>query len=551
PTPETPKEEKKEEDNSPPPPLQIDLEGIQHRIEPFPLKEANYTQIWAIPGKVLLSHRPILGSLDQSWYNGSEPPAHATLEVFDLQTQKTKTFPFTITHFKATKDGKKLIYQAGYKLRVVDAEPAENDSPTQEPGPESGFLDLNRLKVEVIPEVEWQQMFEEIWRLQLHHFWVEDMSGVDWHQVKKRYRPLLPRVASRSEFSDLIWEMQGELGTSHAYELGGDYRKGPQYKQGFLGAEFRFDPDKQTYRIEKILQGDPWQEDYASPLQRIGVNAKPGDYLIAINGQPLHKDFSPAQALVHQANQEVELTLEQNGQQRTVPVKTTGSEFPIRYRDWVENNRNYVLQKTKNRVGYLHIPDMGPRGYAEFHRYYLAELEKDALIVDVRYNRGGHVSQLLLEKLARKRLGFDLPRWGQPEPYPADSVLGPLVAITNEYAGSDGDIFSHCFKLMKLGKLVGKRTWGGVIGIWPRHKLVDGSITTQPEFSFWFVDVGWKVENHGADPDVEVEITPQDWAQYKDPQLDAAIEILLKELEENPPQLPKFDNKPNLALPFS
>src|SRR5207302_966170 len=203
---------------------------------------------------------------------------------------------------------------------------------------------------------------------------------------------------------------------------------------------------------------------------------------------------------------------------RTVVVSTLRDDRPARYREWVSANRARVHEATGGRVGYVHVPDMGARGYAEFHRSYLAEVEHEALIVDVRFNGGGHVSQLVLEKLARRRIGYDVSRWGEPEPYPADSPSGPLVAVTNEHAGSDGDIFTHCFKLLGLGPVVGKRTWGGVIGISPRHALVDGSLTTQPEYAFWFSDVGWSVENYGADPDFEVDIRPQDHVAGADPQ---------------------------------
>jgi tricorn protease len=192
---------------------------------------------------------------------------------------------------------------------------------------------------------------------------------------------------------------------------------------------------------------------------------------------------------------------------------------------------------------------MGPRGYSEFYRYYSIEAERDSLIIDVRYNGGGHVSSLILEKLARKRLGYDYSRWGAPVPDPPESVLGPMVAVTNEHAGSDGDMFSHAFKMLKLGPLVGKRTWGGVIGISPRYRLVDGSITTQPEYSFWFSDAGWKLENYGAVPDIEVEITPQDYAAGQDPQLDKAIELILAAMRENPPRVPEAASRPRLPLP--
>ncbi len=234
---------------------------------------------------------------------------------------------------------------------------------------------------------------------------------------------------------------------------------------------------------------------------------------------------------------------------RYAVVEALAGEAACRYRAWVETCRHLVHEATEGRIGYVHVPNMGVRGYAEFHRGYLAELTRDGLIVDVRFNGGGHVSQLLLEKLARKRIGYDLSRWGGLTPYPAESVAGPIVALTNEHAGSDGDIFSHSFKLMKLGPLVGKRTWGGVIGISPRHPLVDGTTTTQPEYSFWFEDIGWNLENHGAAPDIEVDIAPHDYAAGRDPQLERAIAEALRLLVLKPVVLPRLEEIPSRALP--
>jgi tricorn protease len=258
----------------------------------------------------------------------------------------------------------------------------------------------------------------------------------------------------------------------------------------------------------------------------------------------------PARLLVNQADQEVELTIRRgDGPARTITVKAISDEQPGRYRDWVEANRARTHERTGGRVGYLHIPDMGPHGYAEFHRGFLAEYDREGLVVDVRFNGGGHVSGLLLQKLARRRLGYDFPRWGVPEPYPAESPRGPMVAVTNEWAGSDGDIFSHTFKLLGLGPLIGKRTWGGVIGIWPRHQLADGTVTTQPEFSFAFDDVGWRVENYGTDPDVEVDITTQEYAQGVDSQLERAIDLALEAVEASPPHTPDPADRPRLSPP--
>jgi tricorn protease len=348
-----------------------------------------------------------------------------------------------------------------------------------------------------------------------------------------------------------MWEMQGELGTSHAYEIGGDYPTQPRYDQGFLGADLRYDAEADCYLIERIVEGDVWDAAAGSPLCRPGVNVKNGDRLLAVNGRKVGRALSPGELLVNQAGLEVLLSVANadGGGQRTVAVKTLRDETPARYRAWVEANRARVHALTDGRVGYVHIPDMGAHGYAEFHRGYLAEVAREGMIVDVRFNGGGHVSQLIIEKLARRRLGYAIERWGEPGPYPMHSVLGPIVGITNEYAGSDGDIFSHVFKLMKIGPLIGKRTWGGVIGINMRNPLVDGGLTTQPEYSFWFNDVGWQVENYGTDPDIEVDIAPQDYVAGRDPQLERAVAEAQRLLAEQPPTLPDFGARPRLAPP--
>jgi tricorn protease len=543
--------DQKQADISGKPTVNIDFEGIESRVVGFPVSEGRYGQIWGLKGRVLFSSAPIQGSLDLNWFS-TEPEATATLESYSFAEQKQETIATHVTNFKVLRESETLIYRSKNRLRVCEITSLEQNKPVEsEPGRKSGWLDLQRVRVSVVPEKEWQQMLQEIWRLQKEHFWTANMSGVDWERVYHRYLPLLERVSTRSEFSDLVWEMQGELGTSHAYELGGDYRKEPDYKLGFLGADFVFDPATNAYRITHIVPGDSWNEKADSPLHQLGVNIKVGDRLLAIGGQRVGINCPPQALLVHQAGCEVSLTVAQadGKESRTVTVKTLTNEMPARYRAWVEANYLKIQGATSGRVGYLHIPNMGPQGYAEFHRYYFAEAQKEALIVDVRFNGGGHVSQLILEKLARTRIGYYVSRWGKPEPYPDDSVWGPMVALTNEYAGSDGDIFSHCFKLMKLGPIIGQRTWGGVIGISPSHGLVDRSLTTQPEFSNWFTDVGWGVENYGTDPDIPVEISPSDWAQGKDPQLERAIQVALAQLDQNPMKLPSFEDRPHLPLP--
>ncbi|MGL4651705.1 MAG: S41 family peptidase, partial [Caldilineaceae bacterium] len=569
--------------------LRIDLDGIAQRILPFPVPDGRYGQIRAISGKVLFTNFDVVGTLDNRDWDDDDTQL-GTLRAWSFKDFKSEVLVDRVGWFDLSRDRKKLIYGSGRRLRVISA----GDKPNSDSGHSrrTGWVDLSRIKVSVDPLAEWQQMFREAWRLQRDHFWSEDMNSVDWHAVFDRYFPLIARVSTRLEFSDLIREMQGELGTSHTYEVGGDYRPAPYYGLGFLGATLAWDAQRGGYRVAAIAPGDPWVRDAHSPLAATGIDVKVGDLLVGVNGQRVDAATSPAQLLVHQAGQEVLLTFAElpesaapalsttpavpatsaatetdvtvqapegapapddaaasDQQLRSVVVRTLRSETLAYYRTWVEQNRNRVHELSKGRVGYVHIPDMGPSGYAEFLRGYLAETDRDAMVVDVRYNGGGHVSQLILEKLARRRIGFESSRWGGVNPYPSDSIAGPQVALTNEYAGSDGDIFCHSFKLLKLGPLVGKRTWGGVVGINPRHPLVDGTVTTQPEYGFWFEDVGWNVENYGTDPDIEVDYTPQDYAAGRDPQLERAVAEALRLLELQPVLRPDFATRPSLAQP--
>ncbi len=539
-------------EKEPPKSIKIDLHGIKDRVEAFPVAESVYEGLAAAGERIYYLSYEIEGARGGSWFD-DELPAKATLKVFDLKKLEESIFVRRISNFKVSADGTVIVCRIGKRLRFVRAlkEAKEVLPKDMKPSRRTGWIDLSRLKISIDPVSEWKQMFKEAWRLQRDYFWVPDMSGINWKGVLRRYLPLVEQVACRSEFSDLLWEMQGELGTSHAYELGGDYRPSPSYNLGFLGADFSYNVKRKAYQFKHIIKGDIWEKGNQSPLLRPGVNIKEGMLLLAIEGKKLDRGTTPGSLLVNRAGQEIQLTVaNRNGRnRRNVCVKTIGNEIPLRYRDWVESNREYIHKKTKGRVGYVHIPDMGANGYAEFHRYFLTELDYDGLIVDVRFNGGGHVSGILIGKLARKRLGYDLTRWMGTFPYPSESTAGPMIALTNEYAGSDGDIFSHAFKLMKLGKLIGRRTWGGVIGIWPRNWLVDGTITTQPEFSFWFKDVGWGVENYGTDPDIKVDITPKEYVRGVDAQLNFTIKEILKELVKHPPLKAKFGKRPKHNFP--
>lgn len=527
-------------------PIEIDFDGISQRIEEFPVDAMIMGGIAAIPNKLFYYKYDYTKILEDN------QEQKVDIYCYDLQKLEEQLFIAGVNSYTFNIDRSAMIYWVNKQLRIISTKrDPKSELPKEiKPGRASGWIDLNRFKVEIEPLEEFKQMFREGWRLQKYFYWNEKLSNIDWNKVYKRYYPLVDRIGCRGEFSDLMWEMQGELGTSHCYEFGGDYRIGPSYPMGKLGVDWSFDPKKQQWKISRIIKGDFWQSKNRSPLMSLGINIPEGSIVKEINGISLSAEQTPERCLVNYAGTQVQLTVtdSRGRNKRVVTVSPINNEFGGRYRDWVEDNREYVHLKSKGKVGYIHIPDMSRDGLKEFHRYFLTELDYEGIVVDVRYNGGGSVSPLLLEKLARKRIGYDCTRWFGHEPYPGEAPAGSLVCLTNEQAGSDGDIFSHAFKLMKLGKLIGKRTWGGVIGIWPRNWLVDGTMTTQPEFSFWFKDVGWGVENYGTDPDIEVDIMPQDYAQGIDPQLDMAIKIVLEDIKKYPPLKPDFTHMPDLSL---
>ena len=521
----------------------IDFEDIATRIIEVPISESRFSDSISFKDNKLY----YIANMDYDDHG----PGSGDLKYYDLVNLEEKIFLSKVTDFNIYDD--KILINKDNTLRIlpITSPPTKEVISNSKYNEKSGLINLNRIKLEINPIDEWKQMYSEAWRLQRDYFWVSNMSGINWKKIYDRYYKLIDRLGSRGEFSDLIWEMQGELGTSHCYEMGGDYKPIRNYYQGLLGSDLSFSEKENAYEIKKIYKGDVWCNPQ-SPLLRPGLNINKGDYIKKVNCNTLTKKLTPGHFLVNQANTEISLQIidKKTKKRRTVTVKTLIDQKILQYRDWVEHNKQYVHKKSKNKIGYIHIPDMGVHGFAEFHRHFLTEISYDGLVVDVRYNGGGHVSQLLLSKLARKRLGFDLTRWMGTEPYPIESPGGPMVAITNEFAGSDGDIFSHSWKMMNLGKLIGKRTWGGVIGIWPRNSLVDGTMTTQPEFSFWFKDVGWNVENYGAEVDIEVDNLPQDNINGIDNQLDKGIDIVKKELTKKGSVLkPDFTNKPNLKLP--
>ncbi|HEV3088001.1 MAG TPA: PDZ domain-containing protein, partial [Candidatus Elarobacter sp.] len=403
-----------EDDKKPKVEVIVEAAGLPQRMLAFPVDEGAYDRIAAAKGRAIFSRFPVRGIRPNDRdHEGSE----GELIAYAFEDQRSAALASEVEDFVLGSDGRTLVYASHGKLRAIDAtgdlpEDGDEEKPLPEPGRRTGWLDLGRISVLVEPRAEWRQMLREAWRLQRENFWDPQMSGIDWDAVLPRYDALLEKVRTRNELSDVIWEMQGELGTSHAYESGGDKPLPPQYKRGFLGADIVWDDALKAYRVQRILRGDPWNREADSPLAEPGVDVKEGDLIVAIGGRTVDAQNGPGALLVNQAGRDVVLSIVRGAGStpRRVLVRTLRDERMLRYRAWVDANRTQVQLRTKGRVGYVHIPDMGPWGFAEFHRGYLTEFDRDGLIVDVRYNRGGHVSALLLEKLARKRVGYDVSR---------------------------------------------------------------------------------------------------------------------------------------------
>ncbi|MEX2653741.1 MAG: S41 family peptidase [Acidimicrobiia bacterium] len=526
--------------------VDVALDGLMDRAQVVPVPPGHLSHLAYGMGRLFFVVQPIVGSRPVSW--GPAEPPKGTLMAWDFGADKADQVAEGVSGVTLSADGKVVAIRVDRRLRVVGVGWKDDKSAKDGSGRESGWVDLERVRVEVHRTEEWRQMYSEAWRLQRDLYWFESMGGVDWMAVHDRYATLVDRVGSRAEFSDLLWEMQGELGTSHAYEMGGTYRPEPRVTLGRLGVDVEW--SRGAWRITKVPIGDSWDGAAASPLSAPGVEAKPGDRLLEVNGHTLDRDTDVGETLVDHGGLSVPVTLARGrSRPRSVVVKALGDETLLRYRDWVESNRRAVHEATDGRAGYLHIPDMMGWGYSEFNRGWLAEVERDGLVIDVRFNRGGNVSQLLLQRLLRRRLGFRVTRWSDATGFPYESPTGPMVCLTNELAGSDGDIFSHTFKLHGLGPLIGTRTWGGVVGIWPQQSLVDGTVTTQPQFGTWFSDVGYSVENYGTDPDIEVVTTPQDHATGRDPQLEQGIEELLVRIAAAEPLRPDFGPEPTVRPP--
>jgi tricorn protease len=508
------KDEKKEGND-----VTADVEGIESRIVELPIQASGYFNL-ASTGDILYYMRN--GSTDQK----------SKLLMYDLAKQK-ETELGEINGYEISADKKKMLVGQNGNYAVIDLPNSKIEIKEK--------LNLSDMKIKLDRKAEWTQIFNESWRQMRDFFYAPNMHGVDWPKIKENYQPLVKHVNHRADLTYIIGEMIGELNAGHAYVGGGDYPKADRIKQGLLGAKIVKDPSG-YFKINKILKGQNWTKNARSPLTEIGVVVNEGDYIIAVNGKSTKEMNNIYEELFGTADKQVTLTVNsspsENGSRETVVVPTA-DEQDLYYLNWVEGNIAKVNEASDGKVGYIHIPDMGPGGLNQFVKYFYPQLKKQALIIDVRGNGGGNVSPMIIERLQRQAAMIDIARNGMPGYNPGGMHVGPKAALLDEFSASDGDIFPYRFKHYKLGKLIGKRSWGGVVGIRGSLPFVDGGFLNRPEFSRFNIEGNeWVMEGYGVDPDIFVDNDPASEFEGNDQQLNKAIEVVLEELKNNPQTLP-------------
>lgn len=502
---------------------EYDLNNAPLRTRAMDIPPSDYRSISITENGIIMFDVPVHGMFN-SYYLGAKEKG--IIKFYDFKDRKLRDVKNDVVYYCITRNNKKIIY-ANESGKLISF---ELDKPDNEKIVNTDSIALITSQTE-----EFRQMFDETWKMMKDYFWNEQKGAKIADGIYNKYSKLLERVSTRFDLSFVINEMIGEFGTSHCYEMGGEFTQTDFARPGLLGADLNY--SNGSLFISKIHAGDVTNEKEKSPLMVAGL--KEGDMILEINGSKIGSFHSNKYLLGKVKNSVPFKVMSSTGKEKVVFVKPLDDDKYVRYRSWVESNRKYVHERSNEMIGYVHIPDMGMMGLNEFFRLFVNESSYDSLIIDIRFNGGGFVSQFIMEKIKTERLGYDRPRRGTLHPYPINSIAGGIIAVTNEYAGSDGDIFSHSFKQLKIGKLIGTRTWGGVVGINPLRRLIDGTTVTQPEYAFWFSDVGYSVENYGVDPDVEIEFKPEDYYLGKDPQLDLAIDLLLKELKGRKAELPE------------
>ncbi len=524
---DTPKKGKKSDDakaekkKDEPKPVKIDIPGFEERVVILPLEAGNYRGLAAVAGKVVAHRAPRTGSASEA----------SPVVYWDLEKREEKTIVADVDGFAISADGKKMLVAKNGSLAIVDVAPEQKLDKK---------LATDRLEMTVDPMAEWHQIFNDVWRFERDFFYDPGMHGVDWDAMRERYGKLIDDAATRWDVNFVIGELIAELSSSHTYRGGGDVQRAPRQGVGLLGVDFAL--ENGAYRIARILRGAPWDSEVRSPLDQPGVDVKEGDYLLAVNHVPLDTSKDPWAAFAGLAGQTVLLTV--NGTPsmdgaREVLVETMKSEYRLRNLAWINDHRTKVEEATEGKVGYVYVPDTGINGQTELVRQFIGQYDKPGLIVDERFNSGGQIPDRFVELLNRPLYNYWAVRDGHDWQWPPVAHHGPAVMLINGWSGSGGDAFPYYFRKAGVGPLIGMRTWGGLIGISGAPVLIDGGRVTVPTFGIYSTDGKWIIEGHGVDPDIEVVDDPTAMAKGHDPQLEKAIEVVMKQLTENPPTPPE------------
>ncbi|HVR98571.1 MAG TPA: S41 family peptidase [Thermoanaerobaculia bacterium] len=521
------KKEAKKEEGKTRPLTRIDFAGLAGRVARVPVPFGNYSNLSAKDGHLLYLKN------GNTLFSG-DPDTPPVLQIFALKERKESTLAGNVDDYALSQDGGKVLVQQGAALQVLNAAPDGKDSGKP--------ISTDGLVVDRVPAEEWAEIFDESWRRYRDFFYVPTMHGYDWEAIREQYRPLLAHVGHRSDLNYVIGEMIAELNVSHAYVAGGDFQLPDRPRVALPGARFALDHKAGRYKIVKIFRGQNEEDLYRAPLTEIGVDAREGDYLLAIDGEDLPANDNPYRLLRHKADRPVRFTVNDRPTYegaREVVFTPLSTETNLIYLDWITANRERVDKLSGGRVGYLHIPDMGSDGLREFIKAFYPQLRKEGLIVDVRSNGGGFVSATILDRLRRQLLAVDFSRNDEsPTPYPQSAFHGHMASLINETSSSDGDIFAAMFREMGLGPLIGKRTWGGVVGISGSGPLLDGGQISVPESGSVSVDGRWIIEGEGVSPDIDVENDPKSLLAGRDPQLERGVEEVMKKIREQPKKLP-------------
>jgi len=523
--------------------VQIDFADIGQRIVSLPIPPRNYNRIVAgKAGELFVVEGPLVDPID---FDPAGPSL--VLHKFDLKTRKVDKIIEDINFFDLSFNGEKMLYRRREQWFIAPASKAAAEAP--KPG-EGGPLKLDALEVYVKPREEWKHMYKQVWRDERDFLYDPGLHGLDRAAIEKKYEPFLDTIASRDDLNYLFEEMLGNITIGHMFVGGGDMPETKKIKGGLLGADYSIDHGR--YRFAHIYGGQNWNPKLRAPLTQPGVEVSAGEYLLAVRGRELHGSDNIYSFFEETAGQSVSIRVGPNADRsgsREVTVVPLEDETDLRNLSWIEDNRRKVDQMTGGRVAYIYLPNTAGEGFTNFNRYFFAQVDKEAAIIDERFNGGGDIADYIIDYLRRPLLSFWTMREGEDITTPLEGIFGPKVMLTNEMAGSGGDAMPWLFRKAGIGPLVGKRTWGGLVGHYTNPQdLIDGGFTGTPDLAFYTPESKWEIENHGVDPDVDVEFDPAQWRQGHDAQLDKAVEVVMDLLKKNPPPVHKRPAYPNYQV---